>query len=222
MAKFKIQKDLYVNQYADAGNIIGGTGGNTSLSSSTQILPNVFLVSSAAATTGSILQGKGRSKFKVFDGNSIGVASLANVPNANLVAGQMSIGVDTAVITAANVNVYTGGSTTYAYITYNINNVSGPATAYLTANSTGTSQYVRGTGISGNVNLSSVVVTGTTANANVALGISQTVSNVASATLYVGTYAARLTNKFVIDFTGAKYAWKFTNPTSTTVRIPGA
>lgn len=35
-------------------------------------------------------------------------------------------------------------------------------------------------------------------------------------------YVARLTNKFVINFSGAKYPWKFGAATNGTVSIPGA
>mgnify|MGYP006269964521 CR=1 FL=1 len=42
MGKFKIQKGATVNQYFDAGNVIGGTGGLTSISG-TQIQPSVYL-----------------------------------------------------------------------------------------------------------------------------------------------------------------------------------
>ena len=213
MAKFKIQKAATVNQGFDAVGGIGGTGGLTTISGN-QIRPNVFVTGSAGY--GSILAQKGRGKFLVQDGSSNkGQCTLTNVPSANLAAGQMSIGVDTSVISYANVNSYVG-STTYAYITYLTANVSGvhvPAAG----------EYLRGTGLSGNVIVNTVTVNGLLSNANVTLSQTQVVANAYNkASIYVGTYAARLTNKFVQDFSNNEYTWTFSDPTSTTVRIPGA
>jgi hypothetical protein len=215
MAKFKIQKSATVNQYFDATNVIGGTGGLTSIAGN-QIRPNVF-VTGGSATYGSILNQKGRAKFLVTDGTRTGQCTLTNVPNANLAAGQMSIGIDTAYITYAN-TAPIGGTTSYGYLTYLTANVSGPKAVTV-------GDSLRGTGITGNVIVNAVVANTITgqSNANVSLGIAQTVSsstNVAS--IYVGGYAARLTNKFVMDFNNNEYQWTFSNPTSTTVRIPGA
>jgi len=269
MAKFKIQKSATVNQYFDATNVIGGTGGLTTISG-TQVRANVYVNNASAAALGSLLRSKGKSKFLVNDvttindeaittgnayvitsvGNTnwaalggpqsavagdiftatsqnpslsttgtvnlLGVCSLANVPNANLSAGSMSIGVDTAVISYANVNVYVGGSTTYAYVTYLTANVSGLKTP-------GVGDYLRGTGITGNVKIASITTAGGQSNANVSLGIAQTVGNLFNqASIYSGGYAARLSNKFVVDFNGNKYQWTFSDPTATTARIPGA
>jgi hypothetical protein len=271
MAKFKIQKSATVNQYADTNNVIGGTGGLTTISGN-QVRANVYVAGASVPALGSLLRSKGKSKFLVNDvtaiqdeyittGNAyvitsvgttnwaflggpqsagvgdiftatnqnpsltttgvvnlLGVCTLANIPNANLSAGSMSIGVDTAVISYANVNVYVGGSTTYAYVTYLTANVSGPKTP-------GVGDYLRGTGITGNVKIASVTANTVTgqSNANVSLGIAQTVGNLFNqASIYSGGYAARLSNKFVVDFNGNKYQWTFSDPTATTVRIPGA
>jgi len=267
MAKFKIQKSATVNQYADTNNVIGGTGGLTSISG-TQVRPNVYVTNGVVNTAGSILRSKGKNKFLVNDSTSIqdeyivagnayvittvgntnwpalggpqsavagdiftatatiptltttgvvnllGVCTLANVPGANLSAGQMSIGVDTSVISYGNVNVYVGGSTAYAYVTYSTANVAGPK-------SPAVGDYIRGTGITGNVKIASISTAGSLANANVTIN-SQTVSNAAAiSSMYVGGHAARLSNKFVIDFNNNKYQWTFTDPTATTVRVPG-
>jgi len=268
MAKFKIQKSATVNQYADTNNVIGGTGGLTTISGN-QVRANVYVAGASVPALGSLLRSKGKSKFLVNDvttindenittgnayvitsvGNTnwaalggpqsagvgdiftatsqnpslsttgtvnlLGVCTLANVPNANLSAGSMSIGVDTAVISYANVNVYVGGSTTYAYVTYLTANVTGPKTP-------GVGDYLRGTGATGNAVISSVTVVGAQSNANISIS-SQAVANVSNqASIYGGGYASRITNKFVTDFSGNKYQWKFTDPTATTVRIPGA
>jgi hypothetical protein len=103
-----------------------------------------------------------------------------------------------------------------AYVTYLTANVSGPKTP-------AAGDYLRGTGLNGNVVISTITTAGGQANANVALGISQSVANVNNqASIYNGGYAQRLSNKFVVDFSGNKYQWKFTDPTATTVRVPGA
>jgi len=215
MGKFKIQKSATVNQYADAGNVIGGTGGLTSIAG-TQIRPNVYVSGASAAAYGSIKQQKGRGKFLVTDGTYTGQCTLQNLPNANLSSGQMSLGIDTAYITYANVNA-AAGSQTYAYVTYLTANVTGPKAV-------AAGDYIRGTGITGNVVVNTVTANTTTlqTNANVTFS-SQTVSNVSNTSgLYVGGYAQRLNNKFVRDFNGNKFQWTFGNPTATTVRIPGA
>ena len=218
MAKFKIQKAATVNQFFDATNVIGGTGGLTSISGN-QIRPNVYISGASAAGFGSILNQKGRAKFLVTNGTQTGQCTLVNVPNANLTSTQMSIGVDTAVITYANVsNGGISSSSTYAYVIYQTANVSGPK-------SPGAGDYLRGTGLTGNVVVNTVTANTTTgqSNANVSLGQTQTVANTNSvASIYSGGFAARLTNKFVQDFSGLEYQWTFGNPTSTTVRIPGA
>ena len=215
MAKFKIQKSATVNQYFDATNVIGGTGGLTSIAGN-QVRPNVFVTGSAGA--GSILLQKGRSKFLVQDGsNNKGQCTLQNLPQANLVAGQMSIAVDTAVISYANIsNGGVSGSTTYAYVTYLTANVTG-------VKSPTVGDYLRGTTLTGNVVISSIATAGGQSNANVALGQAQSVANVNNqVTVYSGGYTQRLTNKFVMDFNNLEYQWSFTGPTATTARIPGA
>ena len=214
MAKFKIQKSATVNQYFDATNVIGGTGGLTSIAGN-QIRPNVYVVGGSAGA-GSILLQKGRAKFLVQDGSgNKGQCSLANLPQANLVAGQMSIVVDTAVISYAN-TAPIGGTTSYAYITYLTANVTG-------VKSPTVGDYLRGTGITGNVIINSIAVVGPQSNANVTLGIAQTVSSSTNVvTVYSGGYTQRLTNKFVMDYNNNEYQWKFTDPTATTARIPGA
>ena len=210
MAKFKIQKSATVNVGFDSSAVIGGTGGLTSITGN-QIRPNVY-IAGGSLTVGSIIAKKGRTKFLVNDGTRTGQCTLNNLPAANLSSGQMSIGVDTAVVTG-NANSFVGGATTYAYITFATTTLAGPTTPAV-------GDYVRGTGILANAVISSYSVSNGLGNANVTIS-SQTVSNVAATTFYIGGYAARLSNKFVIDFNGNKYQWKFTDPTSTTVRIPG-
>ena len=217
MAKFKIQKSATVNQYFDATNVIGGTGGLTSIAGN-QIRPNVYVSGASSAGFGSILLQKGRAKFLVQDANgNKGQCTLVNIPNANLSAGSMSIGVDTAVISYANVAPI-GGTTSYAYLTYLTANVTG-------VKSPTVGDYLRGTSITGNVVINAVVANTVTgqSNANVTLGQAQTVSSTPNqASVYSGGHVARLTNKLAQDFNNLEYQWTFNNPTATTVRIPGA
>ena len=76
-------------------------------------------------------------------------------------------------------------------------------------------------GISGTATVTSIAAYGTNgSNANVSIS-SQSVANVAAATVNSISYAARLTNKFVTDFSGNKYKWTFNAPTATTVQLQG-
>ena len=214
MGKFKIQKSATVNQYADAGNVIGGTGGLTSITG-TQIRPNVYVSGASYAATGSILRQKGRSKFLVTDGTNTGVCTLADYPNANLTASSMNINIDTAYFSYCNVNV-ASSPTTFAWVRFNSANLAAASTPAV-------GDYIRTVpGIVGNVKITSYSVTNGVGNANVSFQTSQSFSNTAAISLYAGQFAQSLSNKFVRDFAGNKYQWTFGNPTSTTVRIPGA
>ena len=214
MGKFKIQKSATVNQYFDATNVIGGTGGLTTISG-TQIRPNVFVTGSAGY--GSILAQKGRGKFLVQDSNNNrGQCTLANVPNANLASGQMTIQVDLSSFASNVGNLGISAATTFASVIYSNANVVGIVTPTVGSVLTGV-----GT-ITGNVTITSIAAYGTGgSNANVSIN-SQVVANAATATVSNSLFAARLTNKFVQVFNNNEYQWTFNNPTATTVRIPGA
>ena len=214
MAKFKIQKSATVNQYFDATNVIGGTGGLTSISGN-QIRPNVFVTGSAGY--GSILAQKGRGKFLVQDASANkGQCTLANLPNANIAAGQMSISVDLSSFAANVGNLGISAATTFASVIYSNANIIGVASPTIGSTLTGV-----GT-ITGNVTITSIAAYGTSgSNANVSIN-SQIVANAATATVSSSLFAARLTNKFIQLFNGNEYQWTFSAPTSTTVRIPGA
>ena len=214
MAKFKIQKSATVNQYFDATNVIGGTGGLTSIAGN-QIRPNVFVTGSAGY--GSILAQKGRGKFLVQDASANkGQCTLANLPNANIAAGQMSISVDLSSFAANVGNLGISAATSFASVIYSNANILGVASPTIGSTLTGV-----GT-ITGNVTITSIAAYGTSgSNANVSIN-SQIVANAATATVSSSLFAARLTNKFVQLFNGNEYQWTFSAPTSTTVRIPGA
>jgi hypothetical protein len=214
MGKFKIQKSATVNQGFDATNVIGGTGGLTSISGN-QIRPNVFVTGSAGY--GSILAQKGRGKFLVQDASANkGQCTLANLPNANIAAGQMSISVDLSSFAANVGNLGISAATSFASVIYSNANILGVASPTIGSTLTGV-----GT-ITGNVTITSIAAYGTNgSNANVSIN-SQIVANAATATVSSSLFAARLTNKFVQLFNGNEYQWTFNAPTSTTVRIPGA
>ena len=214
MAKFKIQKAATVNQYFDAGNVIGGTGGLTTIAG-TQIRPNVFVTGSAGY--GSILAQKGRGKFLVQDGSgNKGQCTLANVPNANLASAQMTITVNTSSFAANVGNLGVSSATTFASVIWSNANVVGVTTPTIGSVLTGVGS------ITGNVTIRSIASYGTNgSNANVTIN-SQTVANATTATVSTSVFAKRLTNKFVQDFSDSEYKWTFGPPTSTTVQIPGA
>ena len=266
MAKFKIQKSATVNQYADATNVVGGTGGLTSITG-TQVQVQGY-VTSGIQTNGSILRQKGKNKFLINDSttiqdeyiatgnayvitlvsntnwayfggpqnavagdiftatrgdstvstggqvNLLGVCSLVNKPAGSLAQGEMSLNVNTAVITTATITNVSAGSTTYAYVTFLNANVAGPAYPYV-------GQTLYGTGITGTVTIASINKGATSSNANVSFS-SQSVANAAAVTLTAHSYAARLTNKTVTDFAGNKANWTFSAPTATTFQISGA
>ena len=66
MGKFKIQKSATVNQYADATNVIGGTGGLTTITG-TQVQATAYVTGGTAGNNASLLRARGRSKFFVAD-----------------------------------------------------------------------------------------------------------------------------------------------------------
>lgn len=273
MAKFKIQKSATVNQYADALNVIGGTGGLTTITGS-QIQAQVNVAQTGTTANGSLLRARGRSKFLVADttntiedenittgsiyviktvdntdwaalggpkdavagdiftcinqnaslttnGNAYGaqVCRLVNKLPAELEPGEMSITMDKAVLVSANLRATGGGTATTAHITYAVGNVAGVISGPVTT-SDPTVQVINGTGLNGNVVVTGVTITNGLANASISFS-SQTVTN-STRDVYVTAYVARLDNKFARDFQGNKYPYTFSNPTSTTVRLPQA
>ena len=273
MAKFKIEKSNTVNQYFDATNVIGGTGGLFSVLTPTVVSPNVYVQYGTVGAAGSIIRQKGRHKFLVADSTSIqdeniragngnayiitspgntnwaalggpayaatagevftpttsiptlttngvvnllGVCLFQNVPAANLSVNNMSLPFNTSSFTANIGNLGVSGATTYASVIWSNANVAGVTKPTIGSYLTGL------TGITGNVTITSIAAYGTNgSNANVAIN-SQTVANVASATVSTTLFARRLQNKFVFDFNLNKYQWTFNAPTATTVQVQGA
>lgn len=271
MAKFKIQKSATVNQYADALNVVGGTGGLTTITGS-QIQAQVNVVQNGSTANGSLLRARGRSKFLVADtsnqiedesftvgnvyviktvsntdwsafggpknpvagdiftctaqnpsvttdGNAYGaqVCKLVNKLAAELEPGEMSMTLDKAVLLSANLKA-NGSPATSAFITYAVGNVAGVTTPAVTSDPT--VQVINGTGLNGNVVVTNLTIANGLANATISFS-SQTVTN-STRDMYVTAYVARLDNKFARDFQGNKYPYTFSNPTSTTVRLPQA
>ena len=103
MGKFKIQKSATVNAGYDFngtvdGSIIGGTGGDTSITGNqVQVYANVAAFypngnpQFHSATTAFIAAGRGRGKFLVNDSTRQGVVELVNKDSGNLAVGQASI-----------------------------------------------------------------------------------------------------------------------------------
>ena len=93
MGKFKIQKTSTVNVGFDYnssidGVTIGGTGGDTGITGSQiQVKANLAAVSGNAF----IINGRGKSKFLVGNGNVSATCILVNKDVGNLNVGQMSI-----------------------------------------------------------------------------------------------------------------------------------
>jgi len=181
--------DRYISPTLVSGVHIGGTGGLTS-QTGLQIQPQVYLTG-GSQTTGSIIAQKGAHKFRVTDGTRTGDCYLANT--STLTAGKMSVQVNLAQATFANLTATTGSATTFAYVTYATANVA--TYSAIAAGST-----LSGTGLTGTVTVQSVSTAGGLANANVSFS-SQTVSNIAgTGTFNNFVFASRITNKFVYDF----------------------
>jgi hypothetical protein len=199
MSKLKITKtdssgqihDRYTSQQYINGAFVGGTGGNTS-QVGRQIQGQTNIVGSSSQT-GFIVRQKGIHKFLVQDGSAkTGICTLVNSPNPT--AGQMNILVtlNTAAANIASANVAGGASqTTVTYDTRTA--VTGPVQLPRVGD------YVIWTSPSANIG-SVVQVIGVTSNA-FTIG---TVGNVAAAngiSVSTCTYASRINNKFVYNFT---------------------
>jgi hypothetical protein len=227
MAKLKITHtnngvttDKYVSPTIVDGAHIGGTGGLTSQAGN-QIQPVVY-ITGGSQLTGSILAQKGSHKFQVTDGSLTGKCTLTNA--STLTAGQMSIQVNTAVLTSASANAYVAsGASTSAYVTGFT--ATGPVALAV-------GQVVTGTGATGTVTISAI---NSASNVTVAY-TSQTFSNVAAGTFNTSVYASRITNKFVYDFGSDgsasssiaggynpnKYRYRLATPDATFVQVASA
>jgi len=213
MAKMKITNtdssgqihDRYTSQQYINGAYVGGTGGLTS-QVGRQIQSQVF-VPGGSSTTGSILAQKGRKAFRVTDGTNTGECILVN--SASPTSGQMNILVtlnnSTAAIAAANV---AGGATS---TTVTFSSVTGPVSLPRVGD------YLNfGTAPSANIG---IFVQVTAMNGSTAtIG---TVGNVAASSVSTGvcTYASRISNKFVHDYSVTKYRYHLATPDSTFVQV---
>ena len=219
MARLKISKtyngitiDANVSPTLVNGNVIGGTGGNTTITGQ-QLQPMVF-ITGGSQKTGNILHQKGAHKFRVWDGTLIGTCTLANT--GTLAAGQMNIQINLSAITSANLaaaNVVTGA--TSSYVTYATANIVTPF-----ANPIVGHQIV---GFTGNAATAYVTAINPTVAglANITVSVA---GNVAAQTTNVteSAYASRITNKFVYEFDGDKFRYHLTTPDATFVQVPSA
>jgi hypothetical protein len=184
------QDDAFISPTLINGYHIGGVGGLTS-QAGLQIQPQVY-VKGGSSTTGSIIAQKGAHKFRVTDGTYTGDCTLVN--NPNLTAGQMNILItlNTAAANIAAANVAGNAtSTTFSYDSRTT--VTGPVQtprvgdyAIWTSPSANISGVAKITAVS-----SGSYTIATTGNVAWANGVSVSTS----------TYASRITNKFVYDFT---------------------
>jgi len=179
--------DRFVSPTLVNGYHVGGVGGLTS-DTGLQIQPQVYLTG-GSSTTGSIVAQKGAHKFRVTDGTRTGDCTLVNSPN--LTAGQMNIlitlNTGTASVAAANV----AGGATSTYVTWG----STPTGIYATPR---VGDYI--IGFAGNAGVARVTAINSTSNVTIAtngnVGAQSSVTGVTTS-----TYASRITNKFVYDFT---------------------
>jgi hypothetical protein len=182
--------DRFVSPTLINGYHIGGVGGLSS-DGGLQITAQVNLPG-GSSSIGSIIAQKGSHKFRVTDGTRKGVCTLVNSPNPT--TGQMNILVtlNSGAANIASANVAGGASqTTVTFDTRTA--VSGVFTMPRVGD------YVSWTSPSANIG-SFVQVTAVTSN-SFTIG---TVGNVAAATgvaVTTNTYASKITNKYVYDFT---------------------
>lgn len=182
--------DRFISPTLINGYHIGGVGGKTS-DAGLQIQPQVF-IPGGSSLPGSIISQKGAHKFRVTDGTLTADCVLTNSPN--LTAGQMNILVtlNTAAANIAAANVVGGAtSTTFSYDTRTT--VSGPVTTPRVGD------YAIWT--SPSANISGVARITSVSNGNYTVAATGNVAAATGVTVSTSTYASRITNKFVYDFT---------------------
>jgi len=219
MAKLKItqvnsatnaQVDNYISPITINGTNIGGTGGNTSITTPATIRASFYLGSTLY--TGYIKQQKGERKHRVVDttGANTTTASIVNLLASELsTANTMTILANVNTITGANIaNV--GAATplgltnrTSAYVTW----VSGNVTGYATPS---VNHQLSGTGLTGNV---TVVAVNSSTNVTVSC-TTQTVTN-AQANIGETFNVKTLTNKYVTDWANTKWRYYLGAPYTT-------
>lgn len=213
--KLKIAKtnsglhDQYVSPTIVNGSYVGGTGGLTSQAGQ-QILPQVY-VTGGSSLPGSILAQKGAHKFKVTDGTLTGVCTLTNSPN--LVAKQMNIlvALSSSTLDVAAANVAGGATSTVVTVTSSTGPVANPRVGdwlSLPTISANIGTFVQVTSVVS----PGVVTIGTVGNVAAVTGVSATNN----------TYANRISNRFVSDFSGSKYRYHLAAPDATFVQVTSA
>ena len=192
------QVDRYVSPTLVSGAHIGGTGGLTS-QTGLQIQPSVYVnATGASQANGSILAQKGAHKFRVTDGTYTGDCKLVN--NPTLSAGQMSVQINLSNITSvtlASSNV--AGGATSATISWTATNLTGPVATPRVGD------YISGITGQGNVSATAALVTSVVSSTSVTVAASGNVASATGLSVTDYTYASRITNKFVYDFTSDGY-----------------
>ena len=211
--KLKIAKintvDQQVSPILIGGNTIGGTGGDTGQTN--PVISATVKVGSNAAAAGFIIAQKGAHKFRVQDASTNkGTCTLVNLPTPvtnNTMSIRMDLSTVTANVAAANV----AGGATSTYVTW-----TGTPTGVVATPRVG--DYI--VGFAGAAAVAQVTAINTASNVTVAV-----TGNVAAQTgvsITDSTYATRITNKFIYDFNGNKYLYRYAPPTSTYVRVENA
>jgi hypothetical protein len=181
--------DKFVSPTLIGGYPFGGVGGLTS-QSGLQIQPQVYVNAvGGGSAAGSIIAQKGSHKFRVTDGTRTGTCQLVNSPN--LTAGQMNILITLSTVTASVASANVAGGATSTYVTW-----SGTPTGVYATPRVG--DYI--IGFAGNAAVARVTAINTASNVTIATG-----GNVGAQSSIAGvtnnTYASKITNKFVYDFT---------------------
>jgi len=233
MAKFKVQKtnsvsgqvvDKYISQTIIDGAHYGGTGGDTG-QSGYQIQGQVHINGQSSAQ-GFIIAQKGSKKFRVQDASAnVGDCTLANTPNP--AAGQMNllINLNTTAANIASANI--AGGATSTYITYDTRStVTGPVA------SPRVGDYIIGfTGAAAVAQVTAVNAVG-----NVTVNTTGNVLGQTGVSITTSTYASRITNKFVWDYSSDgtlsantngsynynKFRYRLATPDSTFVQVQSA
>jgi hypothetical protein len=180
--------DRFISPTLINGYHIGGVGGDTG-ATGLQIQGQSY-INGASSQQCFLIAQKGAHKFRVQDANAVkGVCTLVNSPNPT--AGQMNILVTlntgTASVAAANV----AGGATSTYVTWG----STPTGVYATPR---VGDYI--IGFAGTAGVARVTAINSASNVTIA-----TSGNVAAQNSVTGvttnTYASKITNKYVYDFT---------------------
>lgn len=190
--------DRYVSPTLVSGAHIGGTGGLTTLTGLV-INPQVYVnTAGASQASGSILAQKGAHKFRVTDGTYTGDCKLVN--NPTLSAGQMNIQINLSNITSVTLgSSNVAGGATSATVSWTSSNLTGPVATPRVGD------YISGISGQGNISSTAALVTSVVSSTSVTVAATGNVAATTGLSVTNYTYASRVTNKFVYDFTSDGY-----------------